>query len=208
MVNGLIGKKLGMSQTFREDGAVVRFTLVQAGPCTVTQIKSPEHDGYAAVQMGFEEVKRLNKPRQGHLSRVGGFFRYLREFGAQDISELRIGQVFDVGIFKPGDRVDITGFSKGRGFAGVVKRHHFAGGSKTHGQSDRLRAPGSIGAGTSPGRVLKGVRMAGHMGAAQVTTKNIEVIAAHPEQRALLLKGAVPGHRGSLVLVKLSTHTS
>jgi large subunit ribosomal protein L3 len=208
MISGLLGKKLGMSQVFQTNGAVVPVTLVQVGPCIVTQLKGQAHDGYQAVQVGFEEVKRLNQPERGHLKRVGKLFRHLKEFQVSGDVEVQPGQVITVTVFKPGDRVDVIGTSKGRGFAGGVKRHHFRGGPKTHGQSDRLRAPGSIGATTSPGRVLKGLRMAGHMGAERITVQDLEVVAVVPEQNQLYVKGAVPGYRGSLVAVQFSKKAS
>lgn len=171
----LIGKKIGTTQVFLDSGEAVCVTAVEVGPCTVTQVKTTENDGYESVQLGFEEVRRLSKPKSGHLQQAGKLFRYLREAEADDVSEIDVGQQFDVGIFQPGDRVDAMGLSKGRGFAGGVKRHGFKGGPKTHGQSDRHRAPGSIGAGSSPGRVIKGLRMAGHMGNARITVQNLQV---------------------------------
>lgn len=200
----LIGKKIGTTQVFLDSGEAVCVTAVEVGPCTVTQIKTTESDGYESVQLGFEEVRRLNKPKSGHLQQAGKLFRYLREAEADDVSEIDVGQQFDVGIFQPGDRVDAMGLSKGRGFAGGVKRHGFKGGPKTHGQSDRHRAPGSIGAGSSPGRVIKGLRMAGHMGNARITVQNLQVIQADPERNLLLMKGAVPGARNSLLAIRMS----
>ena len=200
-MEGIIGKKLGMTQRFNEDGTINMITVIEAGVCTVTQLKTLEKDGYQAVQLGFEEVKQVNKPEQGHLKTLGPF-RYLREFRLDDLSGIERGEQVDVSIFKPGDKVDAIGISKGKGFAGVVKRYHFAGGSKTHGQSDRHRAPGSIGAGTTPGRVLKGQRMAGHMGRSRVTARNLTVMEADSERRLLLVKGAVPGALNGLVMVK------
>lgn len=204
MFQGLLGKKIGMTQVFGEDGRFIPVTALEVGPCTVTQIKTLAKDGYEAVQLGFEEVRRLNAPEKGHLKKVGTNFRHLREFAAPDLSSLQVGQRLDVSLFKIGDRVDIIGLSKGRGFAGVVKRHHFKGGPKTHGQSDRQRAPGSIGATTSPGRVVKGMRMAGHLGNAKVTVQNLKVVQAKPEQNLLLVEGAVPGAPQGLVMVHRS----
>ena len=198
---GLIGRKLGMSQVFREDGAVIPVTAIEAGPCTVVQVKTREKEGYSAVQMGFGEKKRLTSPEKGHLKGLGSF-RHLREFRVGEGVGIEVGQKFDVGLFKPGDIVDVTGTSKGKGFAGVVKRHHFAGGPKTHGQSDRHRAPGSIGSTTTPGRVYKGKRMAGRMGNARVTVQGQEVVQADPARNLLLVRGAVPGHQNSLVLIQ------
>ena len=201
-VHGLIGKKIGTTQVFRENGMADCVTAIEAGPCTVAQIKSIEKDGYEAVQLGFEPVRRANKPKQGHLGPGGKLVRFLREIGADDVSELEVGQELNVSIFEPGDRVDATGLSKGRGFAGGVKRHGFHGGPKTHGQSDRHRAPGSIGAGSTPGRVIKGLKMAGHMGNARVTVRNLEVVSTDPERNLLMLKGAVPGARNSLLIIQ------
>ncbi len=200
MIPGMIGKKIGMTQLFRDNGETV-VTVIEAGPCFVTQIKTEEKDGYNAVQLGFGEAKRLNSPQKGHLKGVG-LFKYLREFRVEDVSSFKLGQKVDVDIFKPGDLVDVIGTSKGKGFAGVVKRHHFAGGPKTHGQSDRHRAPGSVGATTSPGRVLKGTRMAGHMGDDRVTVRNIEVVDVDSARNVLLVKGAVPGGRNGLLLIR------
>lgn len=201
MVPGLIGRKIGMTQVFKDSGEAVAVTAIETGPCFVTQIKTRAKEGYDAVQFGFGEVKRLNSPESGHLKGVGKF-RYLREFRTGESTSFQLGQKVDVSLFKVGDLVDITGLSKGRGFAGVVKRHHFAGGPKTHGQSDRHRAPGSIGTTTFPGRVLKGTRMAGHMGNARVTVRNLEVVAVHPARNLLLVKGGVPGSPRGLLLIK------
>jgi len=203
MTQEIIGKKLGMSQVFGDDGKVAAITAIEAGPCTVTQVKTTAKDGYNAVQLGFGEAKQLKSPQRGHL-KEGGQFKYLREFRLDDTKEVEVGQKIDVGQFKAGDLVDVIGVSKGKGFAGVVKRHHFAGGPKTHGQSDRHRAPGSIGATTSPGRVLKGMRMAGHLGDRRVTARNLEVFQADPTRNLLLVKGAVPGGRNGLLLIKKS----
>jgi large subunit ribosomal protein L3 len=202
MIEGLLGYKLGMTRIFRDDGTVVPVTVIQAGPCWVVQVRTPERDGYSAVQLGFGTKKRVNKPMRGHLKGLGNF-RHLREFRILDGAEqVAVGQKVDVTIFKPGDLVDVTGTSKGRGFAGVVKRHGFAGGPKTHGQSDRWRAPGSIGATTDPGRVIKGLRMAGHMGHERVTVQNLEVVRVDPERNLLFVKGAVPGPTKGLLMVR------
>jgi large subunit ribosomal protein L3 len=204
MFPGIIGKKIGMSQIFKEDGKVEAVTAVEAGPCCVVQVKTEEKEGYNAVQLGFGEAKRVSSPQKGHLKDLGKY-RYLREFRVDDIDEMSVGDKVDVSMLEAGDLVDITGVSKSKGFAGVVKRHHFAGGPKTHGQSDRHRAPGSIGATTTPGRVFKGTRMAGHMGADQVTALNLEVVKADPERNLLLVKGAVPGSKDGLLLIKKSS---
>jgi large subunit ribosomal protein L3 len=205
MFPGIIGKKIGMTQLFQESGETVAVTAIQAGPSVVTQIKSRDRDGYDAIQVGFIENKvkqsQLSSPEKGHLRGLENV-RYLREFRTDDISSVKRGDKVDVGFLKHGDLINVIGFSKGRGFAGVVKRHHFAGGPKTHGQTDRHRAPGSIGATTFPGRVLKGKRMAGHMGNRRVTARNLEVIQADPERNLLLVKGAVPGPNGELLLIE------
>lgn len=200
MTQGMIGRKIGMTQLFREDGEVV-VTAIEAGPCFVTQVKTEAKDGYSAIQLGFGETKRLNSPQKGHLKDVGQL-RYLREFDVEDVKSVQVGQRIDVDMFKTGDLINVIGVSKGKGFAGVVKRHHFAGGPKTHGQSDRHRAPGSIGATTSPGRVLKGTRMAGRMGNRRVTARNLKVIDVDLARHLLLVKGAVPGAKKGLLLIK------
>ncbi|MEE8473170.1 MAG: 50S ribosomal protein L3 [Dehalococcoidia bacterium] len=200
---GIMGKKIGMTQLFRDDGTMEAVTAIEAGPCLVTQVKTGAREGYNAVQLGFGPAKRLNSPEKGHLKELG-LFKHLREFRAGDDVSVEVGQKLDVSLFQMGDRVDVTGTSKGKGFAGVVKRHHFAGGPKTHGQSDRHRAPGSVGAGTSPGRVFKGKRMAGHMGNEKVTVTRLEVVRADVERNLLMVKGAVPGGKGALLLIRKS----
>ena len=202
-IKGIIGRKLGMTQIFRDNGKAEAVTAIEAGPCTVTQVKTAAKEGYNAVQLGFGEVKRLNSPQRGHLKELEQF-KYLREFRVADIEGVQVGDKVDVSLFKTGDLVDVSGVSKGKGFAGVVKRYHFAGGPKTHGQSDRHRAPGSIGAGTSPGRVLKGKRMPGHMGNRKVTVRHLEVFEADPTRNLLLIKGAVSGGSNGLLLIKKS----
>ena len=202
-VEGLLGKKLGMVQVFQADGTVVGCTVLEAGPCLVTQVKTKERDGYEAVQLGFGTKKRLNEPEKGHLKGLGNL-RYLREFKADSLDGVEVGQRIGVELFQPGDKVDVTGISKGRGFAGGVKRHGFHGGPKTHGQSDRHRAPGSIGSGTTPGRVLKGQKMAGHMGDEQTTIRNLEVIEANPARGILIIRGPVPGAKDGLVRIRKS----
>ncbi len=204
MITGILGKKVGMTQVFQDEGAVVAVTAIEAGPCTVTQIKTKAKEGYDAVQLGFGPAKRINRPQRGHLKKLGPY-KHLREFRVEDASKIQLGDSVDVGIFHPGDLVDVIGTSKGRGFAGVVKRYHFAGGSKTHGQSDRHRAPGSIGAGTDPGRVIKGLKMAGHMGDERVTVQKLQVVKADPERNLLLVRGAVPGARNGLLIVRKSS---
>jgi len=204
MIQGIIGRKLGMTQIFRENGEAEAVTAIEAGPCIVIQVKTKDKEGYNAVQLGFGEAKRLNSPQKGHLKGLGQF-KHLREFRVSDSEAIEVGETVDVSLFKTGDLVDITGVSKGKGFAGVVKRHHFAGGPKTHGQSDRHRAPGSIGATTSPGRVFKGMRMAGHMGDSRVTVRHLEVFEADPARNLLLVRGAVPGGRNGLLLIRKSS---
>ena len=206
MTIGLLGKKIGMTQVFLEDGLVEAVTVVEAGPCVVTQVKTKANDGYEAVQLGFHEVTNLSRPLEGHLRRTGKF-KYLREMPAKDMGEVQVGQKIDASMFQPGDRVDVTGTTKGRGFAGGVKRHGFHGGPKTHGQSDRHRAGGSIGAGTSPGRVFKGKRMPGHMGHVRVTTQNLEVIQVNVERDLLLIKGSIPGAGNGLLYIRQSLKT-
>jgi large subunit ribosomal protein L3 len=201
MIEGIIGKKLGMTQIFRDDGKAEAVTAIEAGPCMVIQVKTKDKEGYDAVQLGFGEAKRVKSPQRGHLKGLGQF-RHLREFRVSDTEAIEVGQKVDVSLFEPGELVGVTGVSKGKGFAGVVKRYHFAGGPKTHGQSDRHRAPGSIGATTSPGRVLKGRRMAGHMGSDRVTVRHLEVFEADPTRNLLLVKGAVPGARNGLLLIR------
>jgi len=199
MIQGLIGRKLGMAQLFQDDGEVV-VTAIEAGPCFITQVKTEAKDGYNAVQLGFGEDKRLNSPKKGHVKEIGQL-KHLREFQVDDVKSVQVGQKIDADMFKPGDLINVVGISKGKGFAGVVKRHHFAGGPKTHGQSDRHRAPGSIGATTSPGRVFKGLRMAGHMGDRRVTERNLKVINVDLKRHLLLVRGAVPGARKGLLLI-------
>lgn len=203
MIDGIIGRKKGMAQMFNEDRTVAQVTAIEAGPCFVTQVKRVEKEGYNAVQLGFGDTKRINQPEKGHLKKTGNL-KYLREFNMEEADTLEVGQKVDVSIFKPGDIVDVIGVSKGRGFAGGVKRHNFGGGPKTHGQSDRQRAPGAIGSTTYPGRIWKGLRMAGHMGNARTTVRGLKVVEANAEKNLLLIKGAVPGAKDGIVLVKKS----
>jgi len=204
MFKGLIGKKIGMTQIFNEEGLAIPVTLIEAGPCYVTQVRRPEKDGYSAVQLGFQEVnpKRLTGGQLGHLKRVGvPPLRYLREFRVKD-PDVSEGDVVTVERFSVGERVDVVGTSKGRGFQGGVKRFGFGGGPKTHGQSDRWRAPGSRGAGSTPGRTMKGARGPGHMGNERVTVMGLEVVLVDPERNLLAVKGGVPGPKGGLVLIR------
>ena len=203
MTEGIIGKKLGMTQVFADDGRAHAVTAIEAGPCTLTQLKTVESDGYNAAQLGFGEKGQPKSPKKKR-AKERAKHDYLREFRQADIGDLEVGQKIDVSLFKTGDLVNVTGISKGKGFAGTVKRHHFGGGPKTHGQSDRHRAPGSIGAGSTPGRVWKVMRMAGHMGARQATVCNLEVFQADPERNLLLVKGAVPGTKNTLLLIRKS----
>ncbi|MEI8307272.1 MAG: 50S ribosomal protein L3 [Chloroflexales bacterium] len=204
MISGLLGRKLGMMQVFSDKGEVIPVTVIAAGPCIVTQVRTVERDGYAAVQIGYEQVepRKLSKPQQGHLKAANALLRYLREFPADNPQEHTPGEVINVELFKPGQKIDISGTSKGHGFTGVVKRWGFHGGPKTHGQSDRHRAPGSIGAGTTPGRVWKGQKMAGRMGGKRVTIQNLEVVEVLPEKNLILVKGSVPGARTGLIEIR------
>ena len=201
MLRGFLGKKIGMTQVFRENGNVVPVTLIEAGPCVITQVKTVDSDGYEAVQLGFDTLKRPNKPMQGHF-RSSGARRYLREVKADDPSEYSVGQTIGIDIFAEGEKVDIIGRSKGRGFAGTMKRHGFGGGPRTHGQSDRARAPGSIGGGTTPGKVFKGLKMAGHMGSRRITVKGLEVVGVDIDRNILMVKGGIPGAPNSLVQIR------
>jgi len=203
-VKTILGKKAGMTQIFNDHGEAVPVTVIEAGPCYVTQVKTLEQDSYRAVQLGFEEVKpqRLSSGEKGHLAHSDlPTLRHLREFELRD-EEIEEGQQVLVDIFEVGDWVDVVGTSKGRGFAGVVKRYGFGGGPKTHGQSDRQRAPGSIGACAYPGRVWKGKRMPGRMGGVRVTAQNLRVELVDPERNLLAVRGSVPGAKGGLLMVK------
>jgi len=204
-VKAILGKKVGMTQVFSEDGEAIPVTVIEAGPCYVAQVKTPERDGYRAAQLAFEEVKpqRLSGGEKGHLARNElPPLRHLHEFRLREDEEPDEGRRILVDVFEVGDRVDVVGTSKGRGFAGVVKRYGFRGGPKTHGQSDRLRAPGSIGATTGQGHVWKGQRMPGRMGGVRVTAQNLRVEVVDPERNLLAVRGSVPGPRGGLVMIK------
>lgn len=238
MIKGIIGKKIGMTQVFEDDGSVVPVTVIQAGPCWVTQIKNENGDGYQAVQLGFEEVaanitdekararkveRRMSKPERGHLGLLEATdkhpqrrtfanpvppLRHLREFPVDALEDIEEGQRITVDmLFEPGDRVDVTGTSKGKGFAGTIKRHNFRRQPKTHGQSDRERAPGSIGSTSTPGRVKKGMRMSGRMGNDRVTQLNLEVVVVDVERNLLAVRGSVPGTKGGLVMVRQTVKT-
>jgi large subunit ribosomal protein L3 len=198
---GLIGRKVGMTQVFQPDGTMVAVSVLQVAPNTVTRLRTQERDGYTAVQLGTDEKAKLNKPRAGQLGDLPSLAT-LREFRMDDASGYEVGQTLAIGdVFAEGDLVDVTGVSKGKGFAGHIKRHNFHRGPTTHG-SDHHREPGSIGPGTTPGRVYKGVRMAGHMGDERVTTKKVRVVRADAEKNLLLVQGSLPGGRNGLILVK------
>ncbi len=204
-MRGLIGKKIGMTQVFGEHGSMVPVTVVEAGPCVVTQVKTQENDGYSAIQLGFgnRKEKHTNKPRKGLYDKVNTSpKRMLSEFEPIQGFDYQIGQEFGASIFKEGDMVNVTGTSKGKGFAGVIKRHGFSRGPVTHGQKEYLRSPGSIGQASDPSRVFKGMRMAGHKGVEKVTVKNLEIVGVDSEKNQLMIKGSVPGVNNSFVLVK------
>jgi large subunit ribosomal protein L3 len=204
MLKGLIGKKIGMTQIFDENGSAHAVTIIEAGPCYVTQVRNPESDGYSAVQLGFGEVnpKRLTGGQLGHLkSHELPPLRFLREFRIKT-PDINIGDSVKVDVFSAGEHVDVIGTSKGKGFAGAIKRYHFKGGKATHGQSDRARAPGSNGSGTTPGRVYRGSRRPGHMGDDRVTAQNLKIILVDAERNLIAVNGAVPGPRGGLVMIK------
>lgn len=202
MVRGLVGRKLGMTQVFTEEGLAVPVTVIEAGPCVVTQVRTQEKDGYEAVQLGFGIAKRLKKPLAGHVKPSGHQVKTLREVKADDYSAVEVGQVFKADTFAEGDLIDVTGTSKGKGFQGGMKRHGFSGQQKTHGQSDRARAPGSIGSSATPGRVFKGMKMAGQMGNERVTVQNLKVIRVDTERNLILVEGSVPGPKQGTVLIR------
>ena len=200
MTIGLIGRKVGMTQVFQDDGTMIPVSVVAISPNTVTRLRTPERDGYTAVQIGVEPSKKLTKPEAGQLKDLPKV-AVIREFRVEDASGYEVGQTLDVSFFEAGDVIDVTGTSKGKGFAGTIKRHNFKRGPKTHG-SDHHREPGSIGPGTTPGRVYRGSRMAGHMGHERVTVKKLQVVRADTERNLLLVRGSVPGAPNALVLVK------
>ena len=203
-IHGLLGRKLGMTTIFNERGEAIPVTVIEAGPNHVLNIRTKERDGYEAVQLGFGDVnpKRLTKPVLGQMKGAGVSVRYIRELTADNVTDHAVGETVDVNLFNADDLVDVTGWSKGRGFAGVMRRHNFRGGPRTHGQSDRMRAPGSIGAGTSPGRVWKGMRMAGRMGNERKTVQRLRVVRVDSDRHLLLIKGSVPGAKNGLVYVR------
>ena len=202
-IEGLLGRKLGTLQVFDASGRLRGATAVEVGPCFVTELRTADKHGYTAVQIGYGEKKKLNKPATGHLRPAGNHkLRHLAEFRLLSGGEYSVGDQIGADLFEVGSIVDVTATSKGRGFQGGVRRHHFKGGPRTHGQSDRHRAPGSIGSGTTPGRVHKGTRMAGHMGAVRTTVRNLEVLARNDERGVIFVAGSVPGPDGGLVRVR------
>ena len=209
MINGLIGKKINMSTSFDDEkGLAIPVTVIKLGPCKVTQVKTTNRDGYESVQIGFDEKNNLNKPQLGHQKRSESNFKILREVSSSDVNSVEVGQSFDCSIFEVGEKVTIQGISKGKGFAGTVKRYNFKGGPKTHGQSDRHRAPGSIGAGSSPGRVWKGTKMSGHMGDEKVTQKGLKIVKIDQENNLIEVKGSVPGSNTKNVIVTKENYAS
>ena len=200
MTIGLIGRKVGMTQVFQDDGTMIPVSVVAIGPNTVTRLRTPERDGYTAVQLGTEPGKKLTKPEAGQLRDLPQV-AVIREFRVDDLGSYEVGQTLDISLFAPGDVIDVSATSKGKGFAGTIKRHNFHRGPKTHG-SDHHREPGSIGPGTTPGRVYRGSRMSGHMGDERVTVKKLKVVRADLDRNLLLVKGSVPGAPNALVLVK------
>ena len=200
----ILGKKVEMTHKYNEQGSLVPVTVVQAGPCTVSQLKTAETDGYNSVQLAFSEVKKINKPQSGHLKKTEKLFKYLREFRVDTIEEgLEVGAELKADVFAVGDPIHVSSQSKGKGFQGVVKRYGFAGSLATHGHKDQVRMPGSIGA-TGNARVFKGTRMGGHMGASQVTIRNLEVVEVDAENNLLYIKGSVPGSRNTLLKIVLA----
>jgi large subunit ribosomal protein L3 len=206
MIQALLGRKLGMTRVFDENGVVTASTLVEAGPCFITQLRTTETDGYTAVQLGFGAKPRPNRPQRGQLKKAGLPERQgveaMREVPADSVEDLELGARVDASMFAQGEVVDVIGTSKGKGFAGVMKRHNFHGGPKTHGQSDRWRHSGSVGSGTTPGRTFKNMRMAGHLGDARVTVKNLRILSVDPERNLVALRGAIPGPKGGLVMIR------
>jgi len=196
-----------MTQVFTDTGICKAVTAIEAGPCKIIQIKTVAEDGYNAAQVGFGFAKKLKSAEKGHL-KENGQFRHLREFRMDTVEGINAGENIDVSLFKPGDKVDVIGISKGKGFAGVVKRHHFKGGPKTHGQSDRNRAPGAIGSTTTPGHVWKGMKMGGHLGDARVTAINVAVYSSDTARNLILIEGSIPGAKNGLVIIKKSRKVS
>lgn len=202
---GLIGKKIGMTTIFAEDGRAVPVTILKAGPCEITQVKTPEKDGYTAVQLGFDPTKetKVSKPLQGHFKNAGTkAYKKLKEFRLEKNGDFEVGQVLTVEQFEIGDKVSLSGVSKGKGFQGVIKRWGFHGGPKTHGQSNKFRAPGSIGQSSSPSRVFKGMKMAGHMGARNITRSGSLVVGIDPNENLILVRGTAPGPRNGYLIIR------
>ena len=201
-IDGLLGRKIGMTTYYHDDGTAEPVTAVEVGPCVVTQVKTNARDGYEAVQVGFGAARKLNSPEAGHQGRSGGRFTHLQEFGVADLAEFEVGQELKADVFEAGEAIKVIGTSKGKGFSGVVRRWGFRGGPKTHGQSDRHRAPGSVGAGTSPGRVWPGTKMAGHYGVDRVTIKGLKVVATDVEKNVVLVRGPIPGAKNGIVRIE------
>ncbi|MDZ7360972.1 MAG: 50S ribosomal protein L3 [candidate division KSB1 bacterium] len=204
-MSGLIGRKLGMTRIFDEKGNEVQVSVIQTGPCYVTEIRTKDRHGYDALQLGFEEKrdKSVKKPERGHFAKSGVKpMRLLREFRTYDVSQFKLGDAIKADIFQVGDKVKVSGISKGKGFQGVVKRHHFGGGPVTHGQSDRTRAPGSLGGSSYPSRVLKGLRMAGRMGGDRVTVRNMKVVRVDVENNIVMVRGGIPGAKNGMVVIQ------
>ena len=205
MKKGIIGKKVGMTQIFDEAGKVIPVTVIQAGPCVVVQKKTVENDGYDAVQLGYEDApaRKLNKPQKGHLGKAGDVLKkYLKEFQLDDAADKNLGDVITVESFEPGDEIDVTGVSKGKGYAGTIKRFNGSRGRETHGGGPVHRHAGSMGAGTDPSRIMPGKKMPGQLGNEQVTIQNLDVVKIDAENHLLIVKGAVPGPKGGLLIVK------
>jgi large subunit ribosomal protein L3 len=201
-IAGLLGRKIGMTTYYHDNGTAEPVTAVEVGPCVVTQVKTDARDGYEAVQLGFLTASKLNQAEAGHQKRSGGKFVHLQEFSVDDLAEFEVGQELKADIFEIGESIKVVGTSKGKGFAGVVRRWNFAGGPKTHGQSDRHRSPGSIGAGSSPGRVWPGTKMGGHYGVDTITVKGLRVVAADVEKNVLLVRGSIPGAENGIVRIE------
>jgi large subunit ribosomal protein L3 len=201
-IAGLLGRKIGMTTYYHDNGTAESVTAVEVGPCIVTQVKTQARDGYEAVQIGFLAARKLNQAEAGHQARADGKFSHLQEFSVDDLAEFEVGQELKADVFEVGEPIKVIGTSKGKGFAGVVRRWNFAGGPKTHGQSDRHRSPGSIGAGSSPGRVWPGTKMGGHYGVDRITVKGLRVVAADVEKNVLLVRGSIPGAKNGIVRIE------
>ena len=208
-MKGILGKKLGMTQIFTEEGIVVPVTVVEAGPNVVTQVKTVEKDGYNAIQVGFEDAKEksLNKPKKGHLAAANVLKKHLKEFRVDAVEEFTVGQEIKADLFAAGEKIDVTGTSKGKGFQGPIKRHGQSRGPESHG-SRYHRRPGSMGACSFPGRVFKNKKLAGHMGSVKVTVQNLEVVRVDADKNLILVKGAIPGPKGSMVTIKEAVKSS